>query len=288
MVRPIAARLFGPALGGWIIMAAGPGWAFIIDACTFGLSAFFLFRLARLRTAGLTGQAADSGQSAGLWSDLREGLSFVRSRVWLWGTFMAATLAYLVFLGPAEVLLPYLIKFELGGTAGDLGLVFALGGLGAVTASLVMAQRQVPHRPMTFIYLAWTLSTLMIAGYGLAQSSWQVMLFCLVFNAFESAGLIVWLTTKQLLVPPALLGRVSSLDWCISTGLMPVSYALAGPAAQLLGARPTLIGAGILGAGITLSFLFLPGMRALEVGGEPAASALLATPALPASDSATY
>ena len=90
------------------------------------------------------------------------------------------------------------------------------------------------------------------------------MLACFAFNLCESAGLIVWITTKQLLVPPRLLGRVSSVDWFVSIGLVPVSYAVAGPIAEFAGARPTLIGAGILGAVITLVFLFLPGVRSAE------------------------
>lgn len=169
-----------------------------------------------------------------------------------------------MFLGPAEVLLPYLIKDELGGSASDLGTVFAMGGLGAITAAIVMAQRGMPRRSMTFIYASWRVATLCVAGYGLAHFPWQVMLACFVFNALETAGLIVWLTTKQTLVPSRLLGRVSSLDWLISTGLLPLSYALAGPIAVWWGTRPTLIGAGVLGALITLAFLFLPGMRTAE------------------------
>ena len=90
------------------------------------------------------------------------------------------------------------------------------------------------------------------------------MLACFVFNALETAGLIVWMTTKQTHVPTHLLGRVSSLDWLISTGLMPLSYALAGPIAAWLGTRTTLIGAGLLGSVVTLAFLFLPGMRAAQ------------------------
>ena len=57
-----------------------------------------------------------------------------------------------------------------------------------------------------------------------------------------------------------MLGRVSSLDWLISIGLLPVSFALTGPAAALVGARATLIGAGTLGALVTVSALLLPGM----------------------------
>ena len=86
----------------------------------------------------------------------------------------------------------------------------------------------------------------------------------LTFHGFETAGTIVWITTKQRLVPPELLGRVSSLDWLISIGLLPLSYALTGPVAAAFGARPTLIGAGLLGAVITLAALYLPGMRAAD------------------------
>lgn len=260
-VRPVAARLVGPALGGWIIAAVGVGWAFIVDAASFAVSIACLLRLGRVQP---TTRAASDEPPASVWSEIREGFAFVRSKVWLWGTFSAATLGYLIFLGPAEVLLPFLLKNELGGSASDLGTVFAMGGLGAITASLVMAQRGMPKRNMTFIYIAWALSTLAVAGYGVAKFPWQVMLACFVFNALETAGLIVWMTTKQSLVPTHLLGRVSSLDWLISTGLMPLSYALAGPVAAWLGTRTTLIGAGLLGSVVTLAFLFLPGMRAAQ------------------------
>jgi len=261
-MRPVAARLLGPALGGWIIGAVGVGWAFIVDAASFAVSIACLLRLGHVQPVA---HAGDREQASGsIWEEIREGFAFVRSSVRLWGTFSAATLAYLVFLGPAEVLLPYLVKNELGGSAGDLGTVFAMGGLGAITASVVMAQRGTPRRNMTFIYIAWSLSTLAVAGYGLARFPWEVMLASFAFNAFETAGLIVWLTTKQSLVPTRLLGRVSSLDWLISIGLMPLSYALAGPVAAALGVRNTLIGAGLLGALITVAFLFLPGMRAAE------------------------
>ena len=275
LVRPVAARLLGPALGGWIIAAVGVGWAFILDAASFAVSIACLLRLGsvqaaqRIEAGNPALRAADAEpdaepEGASIWADIAEGFAFVRSDVRLWGTFTAATLAYLVFLGPAEVLLPYLIKNELGGSASDLGTVFAMGGLGAITASIVMAQRGMPGRNMSFIYVAWSVATLCVAGYGLAHFPWQVMLACFAFNALETAGLIVWLTTKQTLVPTRLLGRVSSLDWLISIGLMPVSYALAGPVAVWWGTRETLVGAGVLGAFITLAFLFLPGMRASE------------------------
>jgi hypothetical protein len=201
--------------------------------------------------------------------------------VWLWGTFLAATLAYLIFWGPAEVLLPFVVKEEMGGSASDLGFILAMGGIGAMFAAVVMGNRDLPRRHVTFMYVVWTLSTLMIAGYGIARLPWQAMAFCFAFNALESAGLIVWITTKQRLVPGRLLGRVSSFDWFISIGLVPLSYGLTGPIAAALGARTTLIAAGLLGGAVTISFLFLPGMRAIERSG-----ALRGAPVEPSIDAA--
>ena len=61
-----------------------------------------------------------------------------------------------------------------------------------------------------------------------------------------------------------MLGRVSSLDWLISIGLLPISFALTAPVAAAIGARTTLVAAAVVGAVVTLSGLFLPGMRDIE------------------------
>jgi hypothetical protein len=90
------------------------------------------------------------------------------------------------------------------------------------------------------------------------------MVASLAFNALETAGTIVWATAKQRHVPAALLGRVSSLDWLISIGLLPVSFALTGPVSAAIGAETTLVAAGAIGGVVTFAALFLPGMRAVE------------------------
>jgi hypothetical protein len=115
------------------------------------------------------------------------------------------------------------------------------------------------------MYLCWALATFSVAGYGLATAGWHLMVVSLAFHALETAGTIVWLTAKQRFVPASLLGRVSSLDWFISISLLPLSFGLAGWAAAIFGARPTLIAAGLLGGSVTLAFLFLPGMRSTQL-----------------------
>jgi MFS family permease len=256
-VRPIALRLAGPALGGALVAGVGTGSAFALDAASFVASSVAV--LLMRPPAHPRSEHVESSISA-----VKEGLRFVRGRVWLWGTLLSAAIAYLAFMGPAEVLLPYLVKNELHASAGDLGLVFAAGGVGAIGAALIMGQRGQPGRDVTVMYATWTLATLAVGGYGLATASWQLMLACLSFNALETVGTIVWATIKQRHVPASMLGRVSSLDWLISIGLLPLSFALTAPIAGLVGVRATLIGAAVIGGVITLGALFLPGMRDIE------------------------
>ena len=255
-VRPIALRLAGPALGGLIVASLGASAAFALDAASFAASTVAILAVRTSLRAELP--ASSTGAA------IREGLRFVRGHVWLWGTLLSAAVAYLAFLGPTEVLVPYLVKNELNGSAADLGIVYAAGGVGAIAAAAVMAQYGQPRRDVTFMYGCWIVATLAVAGYGLARSTLELALVCVAFNALEAAGTIVWATIKQHHVPRELLGRVSSLDWLISIGLVPVSYALTAPVVSLIGVRATLVGASLIGAGATAAALLLPGMLQIE------------------------
>ena len=255
-VRPIAFRLAGPALGGWLVAALGVGPAFAVDALSFALSAVMVLCIrTRVTRAEAAGSVAD---------DLRQGFRFVRSNVWLWGTLVSAAFAYLLFLGPVEVLLPFVVKNDLHGSAAELGVVFAAGGIGSVGAAVLMSELGQPRRTITVIYATWTLATLAVAGYGLATAGWQLMAASLAFNALETVGTIVWVTLKQREVPASMLGRVSSLDWLISIGLLPLSFALTAPLASAVGAQTTLVAAGLAGAAVTMAALLLPGMFDVE------------------------
>jgi len=257
LVRPLALRLLGPAVGGVVVGIAGASAVFALDAASFAASCAVLL-LIRTR-------ARPSSHHAGsVLADLRAGWRYVRERSWLWATFASAAIAYLLFMGPVEVLLPYVVKHPLHGDATDLGMVFAAGGLGSVACAVAVGRHGLPRRSMTVMYVAWTVATLAVAGYGLASAIWQLMLASLAFNVLETAGTIIWGTVKQRHVPGHLLGRVSSLDWLISIGLLPLSFALTGPAAAAFGAQATLVGAGILGAVVTAAALLVPGTRAVE------------------------
>jgi Transmembrane secretion effector len=260
-VRPLAMNFIGPALGGAIVGAIGSGWAFMADALSFGVAAVFVLAMRhrpapRERTEG------------GVWEDARVGLRYVKERTWLWGAMVAATVVLLVYLGPFEVLIPFIIKNGLRGSAADLGLVYAAGGAGAIAVSIFVGQRGLPRRAVTFMYVAWIVSTGVLAAFAIVQTVWQAMLVSAVLNGAFSGLIVVWFTLVQTLVPGELLGRVSSVDWMVSAALVPVSFAITGPVAAAIGARPTVGIAGIAGAVfLTVFVLLVPGLRDPERDG---------------------
>jgi DHA3 family tetracycline resistance protein-like MFS transporter len=257
-VRPLCVRLAGPAIGGVIIGVAGAGTAFLADAGSFAFSAA-AFLLMRTRSV------PDPSAKSSIVRDIADGIGYVRSQAWLWMTLAAITVSLLFFLGPVYVLMPYVVKNSLHGGAEGLGLIFAAGGVGAIAAALLRGQLGLPRRPLTVVYVAWAATGFSLVGYAVVDEVWQAMLVSFFSVACLTTGGIVWTTVLQRSVPGRMIGRVSSLDWVLSLGLAPVSYALTGPIADWLGARATLLRAGLVsGAVMLIVLLVVPGVRKAE------------------------
>jgi DHA3 family tetracycline resistance protein-like MFS transporter len=257
MYRPLTFRLIGPALAGFVVAALGPGSAFVFDAATFLVSAVAISAI-RLRPAARPAGRLSPRATA---REIGEGLRYVRGQPWIWATLVSAMLSLLVFLGPVEVLVPFLVKNRLELGPESLGAIFAAGGVGSVAMALAIGQLGLPRRRITVMYLSWSIGVAGMAVYGLMTDIWQALVASLITHALFELGQVIWLTLLQQRVPRGLLGRVSSLDWMVSTGLVPLSYALTGPAADAFGAEVTMVGAALIGAVFMLMLLFVPGVR---------------------------
>jgi DHA3 family tetracycline resistance protein-like MFS transporter len=265
-LRPVAMRLVGPALGGAAVAALGTGGALLLDAGTFAVS---LACLAAMRARPLP----HAPSTEPLLAQLREAAAFVRSQTWLWATLVMAALALLVFLGPVEVLLPFRVSDQLGASAGSFGLVLASMGAGSTVGSMTIGHFGLPRRPITFLYWTWGVATLALCGYAIADAIWQLVIFGFLFGLLGGFGDPIWSTLMQTRVPPTLRGRVASMDWLVSVGLTPLSFALVGPMAALVGIQTTLMAGGLLGFTGAMAILYLvPGLRERRVTGAPAAA----------------
>ncbi|HMJ35679.1 MAG TPA: MFS transporter [Baekduia sp.] len=274
-LRPVGLRLAGPALGGLAVALLDTGGALLVDAGTFAISIVCLLAM-RARPP------VHDEEHEPLLVQMREAAGFVRSQTWLWATLVMAALALLLFLGPTEVLLPYRLQQDLEATAGSFGLVLSVGGAGALVGTVAIGHFGIPRREVTFLYWVWGVATFALCGYALADHVWQMVACSFLFGILSGAGNPVWATLMQVRVPPALRGRVSSLDWLVSVGLTPVSFALTGPAAAAFGAGTVLLVAGALGGVAIIALLYvIPGLRA-EDGGVARATEAAADAAGPA------
>nr|WP_308113945.1 MFS transporter [Arthrobacter sp. ISL-30] len=153
---------------------------------------------------------------------------------WLLWTLLWACLSVLFLMGPIEVLLPFVVEDQLGGDSRMFGFLLAVMGVGSAVASLITASVRLPRRYLTVMLASWGIGSLPLAAVGIMDSFWMLAAALFVFGATGSVGIVIWGTLLQRRVPPHLLGRVSSLDFFVSLALMPVSMALAGPAAEVL------------------------------------------------------
>jgi DHA3 family tetracycline resistance protein-like MFS transporter len=78
---------------------------------------------------------------------------------------------------------------------------------------------------------------------------WQAMIVAFIAEGSITVLVVVWVTLLQRLVAPDLLGRVSSLDWMVSIGGVPISFAIVGRWRARSARQTTMIWAGLLGRG---------------------------------------
>ncbi|MFB7187514.1 MFS transporter [Streptomyces sp. NPDC056178] len=257
-----ATRLGGPALAGALILTAGPGWAFVLDGASFAVSAALLSAM-KTRHIPIPRRS--------LVSDLKEGWSEVRGRDWYW----TSLIAHAVWNGAAAVLMtvgPALFVHELGGKGVWVALL-QTGAAGLLLGSL-LAGRARPRRPILIANLGLATYALplgllavhapaavTIAAYGVAQAGLGFL------NP-------VWETAVQSAVPAQALARVTSYDWLLSLGAMPLGYTLAPLAASAWGAEVPLAVAAVAVGAACLATAAVPGVRRLGAPGrtaEPAA-----------------
>ncbi len=257
-VRPFAFRLVGPGLAGLLIALVGLGGAFIFDAATFAFSAAAIFFM----KAHSPPLPRDDHRSA--ISELREGMRYVRERAWLWVGLLAAGLGLLAFYGPWAVLVPFVIKNQLSGGAADFALVLIAGGAGSILVSFAVGQWGMVRRPMALVLASWGIGAFLLAGFAFSGSLWQAMIVAGAMWGLLTGGQIVWVTLQHQSISRELLGRVSSLDWLVSTAPIPISFGLAGVLSETIGVDATLIGGGVVGGLSVLMLLFVRGARSVE------------------------
>lgn len=262
MLRPTVMQAAGPALASLLIAVGPTGLAFAVIAA---VQVAAVVVVAGMRSTPVRRDVDRSRHPLrAAVTDIRDGFAYMVRTRWLLATLLFAVLAVLAVMGPVEVLLPFAVKNQTGGGAGAFALALAVFGAGGAIGSLVVASVPLPRRYLTFMLLGWGVGSVPIAVIGLTSQLWLMAVALFVAGFCFSSAQVVWGTLLQRRVPPAMLGRVSSLDFFVSLALMPVSMALAGPVGEAIGLAPTFLVAGLAPAVIAVVTLAVARLGADE------------------------
>ena len=137
-------------------------------------------------------------------------------------------------------------------------------GVGTVFGTLLFGHLQPQRRRGVISYWLWLINSLAIAGMALAPWYLLAGALALVRGVCIGFGVAVWETMLQELVPARLLGRVISLDFFGSFGLMPIGLAIWGGLAGIAPPGPMIAGGALVSAGMIAVVLTRPWLRAVE------------------------
>ncbi|MDR6891466.1 MFS transporter [Falsarthrobacter nasiphocae] len=251
MVRPAFLNALGPAAAGALIGAFSPHAG--VFACLLLFGAATATALGLPAGAGAVARDAAAEPTTAL-QDFVEGARFARDTPWFGWTLVWACCVVLVFIGPIEVLLPFLVREQLGGGASMFALMLASMGAGSVLGSWLTASRPLPRRYLTTMLGLWgVIGLIPMALLPVAGSPWTMGAVMAILGASGSAGQVIWGTLLQRRVPPELLGRASSLDFFVSLALMPLSMAIAGPLGERFGLTPLFVAPAVVGPILSLA-----------------------------------
>jgi predicted MFS family arabinose efflux permease len=145
-------------------------------------------------------------------------------------------------------------------------------GVGVILGS-ASASRLRPARPL-FVGVFWfgLGCALFAVVLGLPASTTVIAVAAFFCGITEGLIEVLWITTLQQRVTRTALARVSAYDTVGSFVLMPVGFALAGPASDAFGVRPVLFFAAVFAVASGVLVACLPSVRGLRRFEEPAAA----------------
>jgi hypothetical protein len=248
------ATVAGPAVAGIVIAVGHPGHAIALDALTFAASAACLLAL---RPDAARAVAADEQDRFAV--RLRAGWREVRSRPWLAYGLVAMGAYHVLVLPAVYVLGPVLATRELSG-ASSWAIIVTCFGIGTIAGNLIALRLRL-RRPVLVAAMALVGACTQAAVIGSGLGTAGIAALELVAGVAVSLFFILWDTSLQEQVPPHAVSRVSSYDFTVSLGLMPIGLAVAGPIAAAVGLHTTLFGMSALGVLVALAWLAVPAVR---------------------------
>ncbi|MFH8486284.1 MFS transporter [Streptomyces longisporoflavus] len=258
------ANVVGAPLGGLGVALGGSAAAFGIAGLLFAAS---LPLLLSIRIGKLPAEErARGGRTA--WSELGDGLRYIRRHRVLAPLMVVVALADLGFVGPLNIGLT-LLAAERGWGASGMGLVLAGFGAGAGGSAILLTVRGWLPRAGLLLCVTGTVGAVGIGAVAYVPS------LSLAAGVALLVGLLVGLTgalaaaLAQTESDPAYVGRVTAVVGLVSLGVAPLTYPLTGWAVGVWGTAPVFTASAATCALAGVYGLCSRGLRTAELPTAP-------------------
>ncbi len=256
-------RIFGPALAGIIIASLGAAMAFWLNGLSFVAVIISLWLV--------TSNQVRKSQTGNFLAEFKEGVSYVATQPRLQDLILLAILVTFFAFPVIMSLLPAVVGKVLQGDATTLSWLMMSSGVGALVGTMLLAPLTQAARRTGVVLsgiIGWTGLWLIL----FSEVDWLPLSLVSLF--FVSVGIPAVLTTTmglmQVLAPPEMRARLTSLFFTLSFGMQPVASLLAGYSADTLTTPMAIRVNGLflmLGAALMLSVR--PALRRWEANAAP-------------------
>lgn len=235
------ARAVGPALGGFVIAAAGVAAAFALNALAFLVLIAALLVWRRPRPSTVLPKEHFVGA-------MRAGVRFVSASPAMHAAILRACV-FFFFTAAVWALLPLVVRERLGLGPDAFGLMLAAMGLGSVGTGFVLPQivGRLRERGRT-VFAASLLASVAVALLGLSTHWLPAALSMVLFGAAWISAASTLQTAAQLASPAWVRARAIGIYQLCFFGALALGAVLWGWAGDALGLPVTLCASGGLGA----------------------------------------
>ncbi len=261
------AQVVGPGMAGILVGVFGAAYAVLIDAMSFLVSAIFL---RQIRTP--ESEPDRSIKRPALIPAIRQGFGLAVGNAMLRAMLLSSAMTSLFGYVFMAVYVLYMVNV-LGLSSTAVGLVFALGGLGALIGAMIAAPiaRRIGVGPA--IIVGRVLFGLCGAPVPLAVLFPSVALPMVLAAEFSQ-----WLTLliadvnsmslRQAITPDRYLGRINATSKFVVGGSIPIGSLIGGALGELIGLKATLV-VGIVGFMLAALWVYFSPLRHLQHQPEP-------------------
>ncbi len=259
----------GPALGGVIVAFGGVTYALYVDAATFLCSALITVLL---RPKGEKLNKSPFSQ----WKHEVMGGFYVLRNDFILRTLITLMAVGMLSVGMIRMLLVILSETPLGVGSGGLGTLFSALALGSFAGSLILGKYSKGLSMSKLIvsgYFVLAITFLLVPAEILVTEQmmvafWIAVVILFVTGLGNMAVLIGAVTTVQKRAPRERIGRVFGVAYALNGVGSIISLVVGGWAAELVGAEPVFLGAGVLLLAVTIVMYFTLGRAEEDSGGK--------------------